>query len=222
MKVAWPDVWCLRWMAASAVPVGAAYVYGGFLPGHEFYLLPIGLGGVAAWFAYGLRRSVAVSPGRRLATALPWPAMWLILLAAFPATRAVRLCSEARSLPLPADGVVLTRTVDPVRFNGVPDLFVVCDTKLSAAEVDRVYREWLPEAGWRFDPFGPVYFGSTPLSLLGGYTYGQGGGAYSRGADRLALMIGRSYDEWHFEGPTRRVVLLRPDDPANGPALFRR
>ncbi len=84
-------------LAVGAALLGTAYLTSGFLRRPWLYLAPGAAIGITAAFWYGMRRSSATSPIRRLAAGGAWVALWLLLVSLPIAARAAWLYYQVRS-----------------------------------------------------------------------------------------------------------------------------
>ena len=141
--------WGLLGLVAFALMIGTSYLVGGFLPQHEWYLVPLAVAGTAVAFGYGLRRSPAAMPVARLRPALLCAAMFLALTALPAGVQWLQLRREMRSIPMPDDAVNIRREANVVWWDN-PPYTVGYVTRLPAEEVDHLLRERFAAAGWTF------------------------------------------------------------------------
>jgi len=154
-------VW-IFFLAALALSCGVSYVYGGLLEiplwdatwsyGNwilrpELYLAPFAAPGAAAAFWQGMRWVRAASPWRRLLSGTVAAAFGALLVA--PAgIRWMWIAIEAGRIELPPDAQNVTREIDVIAYDYVPDYSIRFVTSESPADIEHFYRDRFAVRGW--------------------------------------------------------------------------
>lgn len=138
-------------LAVAALAIGLAYLFGGFVPQHEWVIAPAALLCVAGAFWCGLRRSSVVSPLGRLKTATAWALAIVVVLALPAGVRWTWLQRELRTVPISADAYDVRRETNVVFWrNSYPGPYSVkYASRLSFDEADRFLTEGFTANGWK-------------------------------------------------------------------------
>jgi hypothetical protein len=228
--------WPAALLGGSALVLGAAYVYGGWIPRHWAYLAPLAAVGLCGSLAYGVRRSGSTRVSRRLAAGFAWALAFAALLAAPPTARFARLYAAACRVEGPPGGQLVRRAVSiVVRYDGRPEFRVVFDSPDPLQDVSEPYHERMKAAGWQFVrperkrldlSAGPVrdltwWLSPEPTPDLMVTRPSRGASRSTwwceRGADRLRVQA-RRVEGFHFRwGEGVRFFVDGPLQPTNPP-----
>lgn len=137
-------------LAFAALVVGIAFLYGGFVPSHELAIAPVAGLVVAGAFWCGLKRSRAVGPHRRLASAFTMAGTICLVLILPAGLRWAWLQREARTIPVPAGAVDVRRETNVVFWDPyVSPYSAQYITRLSFADADRFLTSGFTKNGWK-------------------------------------------------------------------------
>ena len=134
-------------IALAAFVIGLAYVFGGLIPRHEWFIAPAALLCLGGAFWAGLRHSSAVAPFARLRTASAYAFAIAVVLLAPAGARWVWLQQESRLVPIPSDAYDIRRDINVVLWNRYPPPYsVLYATHLPFEDADRfLIKEFLAD-----------------------------------------------------------------------------
>ncbi len=145
-------------LMCAALVVGLAYLFGGFIPRHEWLIAPAAMLCLAAAFWCGLSRSTSVTPQGRLRSATMWGLVVVALMALPAGGRWAWLQREVRTIPVPADADDVQRQTNVVLWRRyLPPYSVRYVTRLSFEEADAFLMQGFVANGWEIGRRSPEY-----------------------------------------------------------------
>lgn len=181
-------------LAFTALVLGLAYLFGGFIPRHEWIIAPAAVLCLAVAFWCGLRQSKAVTAFARLRSAIVWVLAVAVVMVLPAGLRGVALQRELRTIPVPADASDIHAETNAVfwqRHPYDPPYSVKYVTHLSFDEADRFLTRGFTKNGWKI---GGRY---RPVSC--------------EATEGLSQNVAELFDRQPQSGQLRNYVVIRGD-----------